>query len=1067
MSPASVQDAVQVVRQRHIALLVALQALLATVVVAGTLMGLRDMREEALQGHLHQASLQVRGFEDHLSQNLHLVSLMLSSLPELLADPQLAKAGNHNLLLESIQRQMPALRSLSLADADGRILVSSSAANVGVRVDFSAYLPPMDERRDGVMRFGAPREGRDFHASRETNPAAPVGARANYLLPAMQYLPGPAGLIAVAAINPDYFANHIGGYIDAGLGHVALFDYNGVTALTTWDGHHAGNLIDDERVLGLARNAEIGAIPDDVAHGRATLTVYRALRNAPFFVVAHIDRQAALAKWEKEAIARILMVALALAATLLVTGLLTLRLRTLFAREVRLQEAQRLAASVFAQSNDGILVVDAETHILAVNPAFEAITGFTAADAIGNTPRILSSGRHPRDFYTDMWQQIKATGGWRGEIVNRHKDGSEVTEWLTISSIHDAAGTVSNYVGVFKDVSTLRESERTIRQLTMAVEQSPSSIVITTPEPAIAYVNPHFTAVTGYLPEEVIGQNPRMLQSKLTPAETYEAMWSRLLVGKNWEGEFINRRKDGSLYYEHATVAPVKDQRGNIINFVAIKYDITERKQLERNLLLAKEAAEAANVAKSRFLATMSHEIRTPMNGVLGMAQLLLAGPASVAETKDYARTILHSGQTLLALLNDILDLSKIEAGKLALSAGTVTPGEIARETAHLFAENAQGKGLALHSDWRGPAGGRYRGDAHRLRQMLSNLVNNAIKFTPAGEVRIEAAELARDEQSALLEFAVIDTGIGIAAAQCERLFKPFSQIDDSATRQFGGTGLGLAIVRQLALLMDGEAGVDSTPGQGSRFWFRVRLAMLPANEDSRAAPREEVAAAAPHLSGRVLVVEDNPTNRLVIEAILRKMGLDVLIAENGQEAVERVMAEAGGIDAILMDVQMPVLDGYRATARIRAWERQHGHTPLPIIALTADAFAEDRARCLAAGMDDYLAKPVDFEKLAILLAKRLPTIPTAPQDIRPATAAGALDEAACKAQIAALLPLLEKSRFEAIDSFARLEALAAGSPLADALAALRPQLQAFRFAPVHAALLRWLTTQAQKGDSV
>lgn len=387
-------------------------------------------------------------------------------------------------------------------------------------------------------------------------------------------------------------------------------------------------------------------------------------------------------------------------------------------------------------------------------------------------------------------------------------------------------------------------------------------------------------------------------------------------------------------------------------------------------------AAESANVAKSRFLATISHEIRTPLNGVLGMAQLLIAGPVGEEETREYARTILHSGQTLLTLLNDILDLSKIEAGKMTLVSERVVPADIVRESANLFAQTAQANKIDLHSQWRGDAAQHYRGDPHRLRQMLSNLVNNAIKFTAQGSVRIEAAEIAHDGLAAVLEFSVSDTGVGIPADQQDRLFKPFSQIDDSATRQHGGSGLGLSIVRHLAQLMNGEVGVDSAPGRGSRFWFRVRLERLAAQGDNRALPRvasPSVAGAgdAP-LTGRVLVVEDNLTNRIVIDAMLKKMGIATVTAENGEEALGRVMAEADRIDVILMDVQMPVLDGYQATGSIRDWEQAQQRTPLPIIALTADAFPEDRARCLAAGMDDYLSKPVHVNVLADTLKKWL-----------------------------------------------------------------------------------------------
>ncbi len=858
MSPNGAGPALHPLRQRHLSLLVGLQVLLAIVVLTGTLLGVRDLREEALAGHLRQASLQVRSIEDHVSQNLHLIGLMLASLPELLVDPRPIAAQEHGKRLESIQRQMPAVRSLSIADAQGRILASSTPANVGKRVDFSGFLPAMDEPREGVMRFGPPYAGRDFHDSREATPDRPADARASTFLPAMQALPGPEGLIAVVAINPDCFLNHIAGQIDTALGHVTLFDYRGVTVLSTWEGQRVGSPIEDPQVLELARTLEIGELPDDMAHGRPTLTVFRALREHPFFVLAHIDRAAALAQWREATAVRLALVALALLATLFVTGLLTFRLRAQFVREARLQEAQR-------------------------------------------------------------------------------------------------------------------ENEHTIRQLSMAIEQSPSGIVITTPDPAIVYVNPHFTKITGYQPEEVFGRNPRLLQSKLTPTETYAAMWARLTAGEAWEGEFINRRKDGSLYHEHTTVAPVKDERGNTINYVAIKYDITERKQLEQELIQAKEAAEAASVAKSRFLATMSHEIRTPLNGVLGMAQLLLSGRASPQEAADYARTILHSGQSLLQLLNDVLDYSKVEAGKLELERRPLDPTQLLHEVQALFAETAHGKGLQLSAEWQG-GDDAYLADIYRLQQMLSNLVANAIKFTAAGEVRIVASEVVRDGKFATLEFAVSDTGIGIPAEKQALLFKPFSQADNSTTREFGGTGLGLSIVKNLARLMGGDVGLSSEPGQGSRFWFRIRAEVSDASERRRLerAPLPEAtepptAIAPSPLRGDLLVVEDDAINQKIIRAMLSNLGLSAVMAENGQQAVERI---AGGehFDLILMDVQMPVMDGLTATAQIRRRERERGEAHRIIVAMTADAFAETREHCIQTGMDDFLTKPIDVAELTRLL---------------------------------------------------------------------------------------------------
>jgi len=408
-------------------------------------------------------------------------------------------------------------------------------------------------------------------------------------------------------------------------------------------------------------------------------------------------------------------------------------------------------------------------------------------------------------------------------------------------------------------------------------------------------------------------------------------------------------------------------------NYESFKEKERASKHSEEQAVRDMKNAEASNLAKSQFLATMSHEIRTPLNGVLGMAQLLLQPKVTEEARQLFTRTILNSGQTLLTLLNDILDLSKVEAGKLDLVLVACDPRTIVEETNALFAELAKSKDVNIESLWRGSPGRRYRLDPTRLRQMLSNLVGNAIKFTEHGSVRVDAAEIECNAGNAVIEFAVTDSGIGIPLGKLPLLFAPFSQVDSSDTRQYGGTGLGLSIVRSLAELMNGSAGGDSELGKGSRFWFRVRAEILADDkQDSCTKPaigidgKGETAFLS---TKRVLVVEDDLVNQMLVEAILVSLGIGFDIVENGKEAVDAIIRGMCP-DAVLMDCQMPVMDGFKATQRIRQWEAETRQVRVPIIALTAGAFDDDRKNCAAAGMDDFLSKPINVSDLVVILVK-------------------------------------------------------------------------------------------------
>ena len=684
--------------------------------------------------------------------------------------------------------------------------------------------------------------------------------------------------------------------------------------------------------------------------------------------------------------------------------------------------------SIIATQTDGIFTV--------FNAGAERMLGYRAEEVVGKaTPQIIHD---ENEVIERAWALTEELGspvqpGFEALVAKARlghpdenpwtyirKDGTRFPVLLSVTPICDNGGQITGFMGIAQDVTGRKQAEEALaaseHRYRLLAENMRDVVWTVDMNMNRTYISSSIKLLTGHSVEEALQLG---YDEVLTPdsAKHTGEIFTRLLAEFPNNPEVLSlpvcleleyRCKNGGTIWAEANMTFLLGKDGSPTGGIGVSRDITARKkaaqelqeyackleQANRELEKANIAAQAANKAKGEFLASMSHELRTPLNGVIGMTELLRDTQLDDRQ-HGFVEACHSSGRVLLTLINDILDFSKIEAGKLELDEREFALGKMVKETVEAIAIQARQKGLQLVSRVAPQASGWVRGDDARLRQILVNLIGNAVKFTEAGEVavKVELAEPATDKPG--IRFEVSDTGIGIPADRIDRLFQSFSQADSSTTRKYGGTGLGLAISKSLVELMGGQIGVMSQLGQGSTFWFVVPLQptgseRLDENDSSEVSVVRQQTCD-PFLKGRyVLLAEDNRVNRMYAQEVLRQGGMECQAVENGLQSLLAVQSKQ--FDLVLMDCQMPEMDGFEATRRIREMERNGllaGH--LPIIALTANAIKGDRDLCLEAGMDDYIGKPFEPDALLTMIRRRLAAKERKPADSPPPIDRGAL----------------------------------------------------------------------------
>ena len=645
----------------------------------------------------------------------------------------------------------------------------------------------------------------------------------------------------------------------------------------------------------------------------------------------------------------------------------------------QLQESEKKYRLLVENQTDMIVKCDGQGRFLFVSPSLCQAFGEDRQQMLKKRFYDLFPGSSQEKIAAAFKQAVSEPPHHNYmEGIALTKKGKKWQAWMNTAVFGDD-GRLDSVIGVGRDVHDQKVAEEAIRKLSRAVDASPISVVITDRNGAIEYVNPKFCEITGYTRDEAMGRNPRILNSGTQPKEVFQNLWETISSGQEWHGIFCNKKKNGELYWESAALAPVSDEQGLITHYVAVKEDITERRRYEENLKAARQQAESAAHAKSLFLANMSHEIRTPLNAVIGFLDLAMEETALPVKPLDYLKIAQRSAKSLLEVINDILDISKLESGKLSIENRPFDLATLIHEIWETMTMITQERRVDLLLDLHPSVSGWFIGDALRLRQIMINLINNALKFTEKGHVLMQV----RPEEGQTFHFMIEDTGIGIPKDRQTSIFEPFTQAENSMARRFGGTGLGTAICRELVELMGGRIWVESEVDKGSRFHFTIPLSAA----DRRSPSFESFPAAAPakirhpRHGFKILLVEDVLLNVNLVKVRLKKQQHQITAARNGKDAVDAF--KQAKPDIILMDIQMPEMDGLEATRRIRAMEDPERER-VPIIAMTAAVTSEETKEYMAVGMDTVVAKPIDFEFLIATMEELIPGnigTPSAPDE--------------------------------------------------------------------------------------